>query len=92
MNTDDIKKLAHLARLDVPETELAKVATEMDSIMTLVAEIQNVEVPSGESRDLVRTNLFRADVVDPIVPVHDLVEVATLHQDHFVKVPKVIGE
>jgi len=91
MDIEQVKKLAQLARLEVPESELASVATEMGAILGFVDEIQNVQIDA--SSDVVgATNIFRSDVVGPIIPVHDLVEVAALHQDHFVKVPKVIGE
>lgn len=91
MNTDQVKKLAHLARLSVSDTELEALAKEMDSILSFVDEIQKVEI-ANMAAVLGDTNIFRDDVVVPIVPTHDLIEAAPLHQDHFVKVPKVIGE
>ncbi len=91
MDIDQVKKLAHLARLDVPETELATVAAEMGTILGFVDEIQKVQI-DGTDAKTAEVNVFREDVVVPIMPAHDLVEAAPLHQDHFVKVPKVIGE
>ncbi len=92
MNTDQVKKLAELARLDVPENELAQVAGELGNILGFIDEIQKVDIGAEESRDLSRVNVFRDDAVAPLEPMHDLIDVAPLHQDHFVKVPKVIGE
>lgn len=92
MNTDQVKKLAELARLDVPESELAQVAGELGNILGFIDEIQKVDIGTEESRDLSRVNVFRDDIVAPLEPIHDLIDVAPLHQDHFVKVPKVIGE
>ena len=91
MDIDQVKKLALLARLDVPEAELAIVASEMGTILGFVDEIQQVQIDEAIAvvGDI---NVFREDVVAAIVPAHDLVEAAALHQDHFVKVPKVIGE
>ncbi len=91
MDIDQVKKLAVLARLDVPEAELASVAAEMATLIGFVDEIQQVQINSTEVA-LGDKNVFRDDVVAPIVPAHDLVEAAAMHQDHFVKVPKVIGE
>jgi aspartyl-tRNA(Asn)/glutamyl-tRNA(Gln) amidotransferase subunit C len=92
MNTEQVQKLAELARLDVPESELAQVAGELGNILGFIDEIQKVDIGTEEARDLSRVNVFRDDIVAPIKPIHDLIEVAPLHQDHFVKVPKVIGE
>lgn len=91
MDIDQVKKLAHLARLDVPESELATVATEMGTILGFVDEIQKVNVDSADAKTA-EVNIFRDDVVAPITPAHDLVEAAAMHQDHFVKVPKVITD
>jgi aspartyl-tRNA(Asn)/glutamyl-tRNA(Gln) amidotransferase subunit C len=92
MNTDQVKKLAHLARLSASDAELEKIASDMGSILGFVDEIQNVEITDRETRDLARVNVFREDIVAPIEAAHDLVELAPLHKDHFVQVPKVIGE
>ena len=91
MNTDQVKKLAHLARLSVSDTELEALAKEMDNILGFVDEIQQVQIADMASV-LADTNIFRDDMVAPITPVHDLIEAAPMLQDHFVKVPKVIGE
>lgn len=91
MDIEQVKKLAHLARLDVPEAELAQVASEMGTILGFVDEIQKVQIDTAEAKTS-EINVFRDDTVAPIAPAHDLVEAAALHQDHFVKVPKVITE
>lgn len=91
MDIAQVQKLAQLARLDVPEAELASVASEMGTILGFVDEIQKVQIDAS-AEVIGETNVFRDDIVAPITPAHDLVEAAALHQDHFVKVPKVIGE
>lgn len=89
MDIQQVKKLAHLARLDVPEAELHNVAQEMGAILGFVDEIQKVQI-DALSEVVGDINVFRDDMVAPITPAHDLVEAAALHQDHFVKVPKVL--
>ncbi len=91
MEIEQVKKLATLARLDVPESELSAVASDMGNILGFVDEIQKVQIDDANSV-VGDTNVFRDDTVAPIASEHDLVEAAALHQDHFVKVPKVIGE
>jgi aspartyl-tRNA(Asn)/glutamyl-tRNA(Gln) amidotransferase subunit C len=91
MDIEQVQKLATLARLEVPHEELAVVAGEMGTILGFIDEIQNVDV-RADNQHLGSVNVFRDDVITPIVAEHDLVEVAALHHDHFVKVPKVIGQ
>ncbi len=90
LSNDDIKRLANLARLTVPEAELEAVGKDITNILGFVDTIQSVQLGDANNQEPDRANIFREDVVQPIQPSHDLIEAAPLHQDHFVKVPKVI--
>ena len=90
MDIEQVKKLAHLARLNVPEEELAGVAADIGNILGFIDQIQKVELGDISAPTNQSVNIFRDDVVAPIEPVYDLVEAAPLHKDHFVMVPKVI--
>ncbi len=60
-STDDVKKLAALARLDIPEKELARFASEFESILTYISQIEGLSV-EGEDRPLPTTrNILRDD-------------------------------
>jgi len=89
MDTGTVGYLADLARLDIGEHEREIVAGELGSILGFIDEIQNVDV-SAVDAGVSAVNGFREDIVVPITPAHDLVEAAAAHQDHFVKVPKVL--
>ncbi|MES2225085.1 MAG: Asp-tRNA(Asn)/Glu-tRNA(Gln) amidotransferase subunit GatC [Patescibacteria group bacterium] len=90
LTNEEIKRLATLSRLSVPEAELATVSADIANILGFVDTIQSVQLGDAVAETSDRKNIFREDAVAPIVPAHDLVEAAPLHQDHFVKVPKVI--
>lgn len=90
ITSDDIKKLANLARLTVPEAELESVGKDIGAILGFVDKITAVELGDVGAQSVDQTNVFRDDMVQPLAPAHDLIEAAALHQDHFVKVPKVI--
>lgn len=90
LSTDEIKRLASLSRLSVPEAELETVGKDIAAILGFVDKIQSVQLGDSADQAPEQTNVFREDAVNPLVPAHDLVEAAPLHQDHFVKVPKVI--
>lgn len=92
IDVEEVKKLANLARLDVPEAELASVAHDLESIIGFVDEIQNVDVGTQSEKKAMRVNVFREDIIAPIVVIQNLVDIAPAHQDGFVKVPKVLGE
>ena len=90
MNNDEIKRLASLSRLTVPEAELATMGSDISAILGFVDTIQAVQLGDQVVNSNDQTNVFRDDVVQPLQPAHDLIEAAPMHQDHFVKVPKVI--
>ncbi len=85
----DIQKLADLARLSVPKDEQENVAKNLEDIVQFVDIVQSRDV-SSVSTDPEKLNVFREDTVAPLESVHDLVNIAPNHQDHFVKVPKII--
>ncbi|HTH93311.1 MAG TPA: Asp-tRNA(Asn)/Glu-tRNA(Gln) amidotransferase subunit GatC [Candidatus Paceibacterota bacterium] len=90
LTKDDIKRLANLARLSVPEEEMDSVAQDIDTILGFVDTIQSVQLGDQVADIQDEVNVFREDTVNPLTPEYDLIEAAPLHQDHFVKVPKVI--
>ena len=59
----DIRALAQLARVDISDAEVAKLETEIPSIIAFVETIQNVDV-SAALADTSLRNVMRADT-DP---------------------------
>ncbi|HSE56671.1 MAG TPA: Asp-tRNA(Asn)/Glu-tRNA(Gln) amidotransferase subunit GatC [Candidatus Paceibacterota bacterium] len=84
----DVQKLADLARLEVPKDEQEAVAKDLETIIGFVDQVQSRDVSAAAGYNSV--NVFREDEVAPLESVYDLVAAAPLHQDGFVKVPKVI--
>ena len=90
LSAEDIKRLANLARLNVPESEMAMVGKDIAAILGFVDTIQTVQLSGDQVANAGKNNVFREDVAQPVQASHDLIEAAPMHQDHFVKVPKVI--
>jgi len=59
---EDVKRLAALARVDVPESELARFAAEFDAVLAYVGKLDELSLPEGEAppAPAVR-NVLRAD-------------------------------
>ncbi len=59
--TDEVKKLAALARLSIREDELERFSKEFESILTYISQIDALKVSTG-ARDLpLVRNVFRED-------------------------------
>ncbi len=69
---------------------MATVGKDIGAILGFVDTIQTVQLGGDQVADAGKNNVFRDDAVQALPASHDLIEAAPLHQDHFVKVPKVI--
>lgn len=61
-SSDDVRKLAALARISIPDEKLGAFAKEFDGILTYVGKLDELTLPSRESRpNPVVRNVMRED-------------------------------
>ncbi len=87
-----VRKIAHLARIRVPDDEVAALAGELNAILAFVETLDEVDVTGVEAMTSVMPVPMkkRADVVDD-GGIADLVTAnAPASEDGFFTVPKVI--
>ena len=91
MTDDEIKNLAHLARIEITDEEVHKFRSEIEPILAYVAQINDAQL-DDINPDYVTKNVMRADVAEPAdVIEHELViENAPDTQDGSYKVPKIL--
>jgi aspartyl-tRNA(Asn)/glutamyl-tRNA(Gln) amidotransferase subunit C len=89
----DVRDVAKLARLDLPEQRLVKLTSQLESILEYVAKISEVDVTNVEpmAHALPLHNVFREDMVEPSLPLEKVLQNAPEADGPFFKVPKVIG-
>jgi aspartyl-tRNA(Asn)/glutamyl-tRNA(Gln) amidotransferase subunit C len=63
MNTDDVQKLATLARLDISEEEAEFLTKDMNTILQYIKQIEAAEVEISTPK-YIQTNVVRNDTVD----------------------------
>ena len=88
-----VDKIAHLARLEITETEKAELMSDMDKILDFMAKLNEVDTSGVEPLVYMTdtVNSFRADVVKhEITHEEALLNAPASDQDYF-KVAKVIG-
>ena len=90
----DVAHVAKLARLAVPESELAQLAQELSAIVKYVEQIQALpldQVPplshGGEAADV-----FRDDTPRPGLSREEALGTAPDRTDTYFRVPKVVAE
>ena len=94
ISREEVARLAGLARIDLTETELTRLAGELDVIVESVARVQEVataDVPAT-SHPIPLTNVFRDDVVEAPLTVEQALGGAPEAEDGRFAVPQILGE
>ena len=92
INKEDVRYIAGLSRIYVPEEELDGFTKNLENIISYVDQLGELNVDNVEptSHVLHLQNVYRADVVKPSLPQADVLTMAIdAHQGSF-KVPRVI--
>ena len=92
LNSADIKRIAHLARIEVSDAEADATLTKLTGILGLIEQMQAVDtngiLPMSHSQDI--TQRLRADVVTEINQRELYQAIAPSVEDGLYLVPKVI--
>jgi aspartyl-tRNA(Asn)/glutamyl-tRNA(Gln) amidotransferase subunit C len=94
ISLDEVRHLATLARIDLDDAHLARLAAELDEILAAVARVAEVagdDVPAT-SNPLPLTNVFRADVVRPGLTAEEALAAAPAVEDGRFRVPRILDE
>ena len=92
LNKEDVRYIAGLSRIYVPEDELEAFTKNLENIISYVDQLSELNVDNVEptSHVLHLQNVYRNDVVKPSLPQADVLKMAVeAHQGSF-KVPRVI--
>lgn len=92
ISTDQVKHVAHLARLAITEEEANCFTQQLDKIITFAEQLNEVDTENVEptSHVLEIKNVMREDVAKPGLPNEEVLKNAPDHQDGQIKVPPII--
>lgn len=90
----DVAKLGELARIELSDEELARLAPQLEVILESVARVSELDTadvpPTSHPEPL--TNVFRPDEAQPSLPVQVALEMAPSTEDDRFRVPRILGE
>jgi aspartyl-tRNA(Asn)/glutamyl-tRNA(Gln) amidotransferase subunit C len=94
LSRDEVARVAALARIDLTEAEVDRLAGELAVIVDAVAQVSAVATPEvpATSHPLPLVNVFRDDVPEPPLPVEDVLSSAPAAEDGRFRVPQILGE
>jgi len=89
---EEVKYIAHLARLEFDDVEVEKFTTQLNDILLYMEKLNEVDTKDVPpmSHAIRLENAFREDVVQPSLPPEDSLANAPKRQDGFFLVPKVL--
>lgn len=94
ISREEVARLAGLARIDLTDAELTRLAGELDVIVESVARVGEVatdDVPAT-SHPIPMTNVFRDDVVETPLTVDEALSGAPEALEGRFAVPQILGE
>ena len=94
ITSDDVRKLADLARLNLTDEEVGHYTIDLGAVIGYVEQLQEVDVTGVEPTSQVTglQNVLRADVVDESLALthEEQARMVPNYRDHQVVVPTVI--
>ena len=91
---DEVKKVAHLARLELNENEISSHADQLEKILEYIKQLEKIDthdVPCT-TRAIEVINVFRKDEKKNSDCTKELLELSPSREDDYFKVPKIINE
>ena len=93
ISLDQVRHVAKLARLALREDQLVKIAPQLGAILQYIEQINKIDKSGVEpmAHALPLHNVLREDVVEPSLPLEEVLKNAPQTDGRFFKVPKIIG-
>ena len=94
INKEEVKKVAHLARLELNEHEINNHAEQLEKILEYIKQLEKINTDDVicTTRAIEVTNIFRKDEKQNFDCIEELLELRPSKEDKYYKVPKIINE
>ena len=94
ITSEDVRKVAKLARLDLPDNEIVTYATQLQKILDYIEQLEKVETdqvpPTTRAVEVV--NVLREDLVETSEIREELLDLAPTREGEFFRVPKILSD
>ena len=91
---EDVRKVAKLARLELPDAQLESYTDQLEKILGYVEQLQSIDTENipPTSRAVEVVNVLREDLVENTSIREDLLNLAPQREDNFFRVPKILSD
>jgi aspartyl-tRNA(Asn)/glutamyl-tRNA(Gln) amidotransferase subunit C len=94
LDRERVRKVAHLARLDLTTTEEEQLSVQLSQILDYfeqLNELDTTDVPPT-TRAIESSNITRSDTLKPFPNKEDLLDRAPERDDDYFRVPKILNK
>ena len=94
ISSDEVKKVAQLARLELNESEIQQHAEQLEKILTYIKQLEKINTKNipCTTRAIEVVNVLRKDLKKDFENSDELLDLAPSRENKFFKVPKIINE
>ena len=94
ISSDEVKKVAQLARLELNESEIQKHAEQLENILGYIKQLEKIDTENipCTTRAIEVVNVLRKDDKKDYENSEELLDLAPSRENRFFKVPKIISE
>ena len=94
ISSDEVKKVAQLARLELNESEINQHAEQLEKILEYIKQLEkiNTEDVPCTTRAIEVVNVLRKDEKRNYESSEEILDLAPSRENKFFKVPKIINE
>ena len=91
---EEVKKVAHLARLELNENEINHHAEQLEKILGYIRQLEKIDTDDipCTTRAIEVVNVFRKDKSESSDCTQELLELGPSRENTYFKVPKIISE
>ncbi len=94
INSDDVRKVSKLARLELPEELIETYTDQLEKILEYVAQLEKIDTnnvpPTTRAVEVV--NVLREDNIEPTNIREELIDLAPIREGDFFRVPKILSD
>jgi aspartyl-tRNA(Asn)/glutamyl-tRNA(Gln) amidotransferase subunit C len=94
ISAEDVRKVAELARLDLPEEKIATYTGQLERILEYVAHLEAVDTDGvpATTRAVEVVNVTRDDRIEPTPVREQLLDLAPQREGDFFRVPRILAD
>ncbi len=96
ISPDDVRKVAKLCRLEIPEDDIEKYSNQLEGILEYISQLERIDTSNvpPTSRAVEVVNVLREDTVVSCTSGvrEEILDLAPQREGEFFKVPKILSE